>query len=249
MNKGALMGKVKYAIFVFCCLPLLTFSSTPDSKEQNKIALLNQTAIATGSATGSSPSTTPTPQNFINWAALCLSDQSLSSKSGCTPDCTSQPTASICNFIFSLAKIEQNTGIQSPVLNNGVVVFELPQTGVKKDSVFNVTLNQTPSNYGYVCEIVNSDATPAFVWDTTTKAYTNLIVMDKHTNSAPYKSNNFVNAVAQGTNGEAGYWHTNPNNPLYMICLSYTTDNNSNYPQSSAACGGSSGKCISYSLE
>jgi hypothetical protein len=192
--------------------------------------------------------TRPLKQGPINWSSLCQGGQLLEDNSGCMPDCTDKPTAATCNIIFQNSRIEQLTGIQSPFQSDGVILFALPQKGVSRNAILNVLLHQAPRSYGYVCEVLNSDATPASIWDTNTKAFTNHIIMDQHIKTPPYKSSNFVNVVAQGTNGE-GYWHSNPNNPLYLICLSYTVDDKANFPQSTSGCGGTSGSCVSYSLQ
>ena len=99
-----------------------------------------------------------------------------------------------------------------------------------------------------MCEILNADATPASLWDTTTKAFTSIITMDYHINAAPFKSDNFINTVAQGTNG-GGYWYINPDNQLYMLCIGYIANSGTNQLESSSACGGPSGSCVTYTLQ
>lgn len=191
--------------------------------------------------------TIPLLNTFIRWESLCRGGEIIDDANGCTPDCNTPLTAPTCNTIFNIAQTEELTNIPLPYLANGVVLFRIPQQNISSTAVFNVVVGQTPHNYGYMCQMLNSNATPAYIWDTTTKAFTSIITMDYHV-TAPFKSDNFINTVAQGTNG-GGYWYSNQNNPLYMMCLGYQVINGSNYLQSNTTCGGNTGECVSYTLQ
>jgi hypothetical protein len=188
------------------------------------------------------------PKTIPIWRSFCQPGQNLTDLNGCTPDCNNPRLAPTCYMLFNIAQTEELTSIPLPYLSNGIVIFELPQHDITSSAIFNVVLGQTPRNYGYMCQILNENATPAFLWDTTTKAFTNIITLDFHTNKPPFKSNNFVNTVAQGTDG-FGYWYTNPNNHLHMMCLGYQAVSGTNNLQSNPACGGNTGECVSYTLQ
>ena len=186
----------------------------------------------------------------INWSSLCTTGQSLTDSTGCSPNCNSGSATSTCNTIFNRGQVEQLSGISLPYLNSGVVVFKLTQTGSSGSGAsFNVILQQQPTGYGYMCEILNADATPAVLWDASTASSfpTSIITMDSNISAPPYLSDNFVTTIA-GSQGQTKYWYNNLSNPLYMLCLGYQVTNGNNL-QSNAACGGTTGAtCVSYSL-
>jgi len=189
----------------------------------------------------------------INWSSLCPSGQSLTDSTGCTPNCNSGAAAATCNTVFSLGNVEQLSRIPLPYLDNGVVVFQLTQTTSTGPEVsLVIALNSAPTNYGYMCEILNANGTPATLWDAeyTPIAFPNTIItLDSNLNTPPYASDHFVNAYAQPL-GSAFYWYNNPKNPLYMMCLGYQVAAGSNNLQSYPACGGTTGAtCISYSIQ
>jgi len=188
----------------------------------------------------------------IDWSSLCTGGQSLTDSSGCTPDCTSGAAASACTTIFNTGQVSQATGVPSPALSNGVVVFRLTQTGGGTGASFNVLLSATPTGFGYMCEILNSNATSATLWDVQAAAPfpTSVIVMDASISpNAIITSDNFVNTVTQPAGGTY-YWYNNPTNPLYMMCLGYRVNGGTNQLSSNASCGGTVGpQCISYSFQ
>lgn len=188
----------------------------------------------------------------INWASLCSSSESLTDNMGCTPDCNNGSAVAACSAIFQLGQVQQLSGIPLPYLSDGVVVFKLTQLGIKNSAVFNVTLNQIPTDYGYMCEILNANGTPAILWDVQSKPPfpTSIITMDSNIPfGTPIKSDNFVTTVTQKAGG-TNYWYNNLKNPLYMLCLGYQVDKDTDSLLSSAACGGKSGlTCVSYQLE
>ena len=113
---------------------------------------------------------------------------------------------------------------------------------------FNVVLQQQPTGYGYMCEILNSNGTPATLWDANaTPSFPISIITMVDISSPPYFSDNFVTTIA-GSQGQTKYWYNNLSNPLYMLCLGYQVINGNNL-QSNASCGGITGAtCVSYSL-
>lgn len=195
--------------------------------------------------------TTNVPTNpLIDWISLCRPGQLLTDSAGCTPDCDHGPTAITCQTLIRTGQIENLTGIPQPYLRTGIVVFKLAQLAETGTSaVFNVTLNQKPSGYGYMCEILNANGTPATLWDTTTHPPipTSIITLDSNVSGPPFTSDNFVTTVTQPAGG-VFYWYNNPNNPLYMACLGYIV-NAPNTLQSNTACGGSGPICVSYTLQ
>ncbi len=195
--------------------------------------------------------TTNAPVNpLIDWASLCRPGQLLTDSAGCTPDCDHGPTATTCQTLMRTGQIESLTGVPQPYLRTGIVVFKLTQlTEIEPSAVFNVTLNQKPSGYGYMCEILNTNGTPATLWDTTTHPPipTSIITLDSNVSGPPFKSDNFVTTVTQPAGG-VFYWYNNPNNSLYMACLGYIV-NAPNTLQSNTACGGSGPICVSYTLQ
>lgn len=204
---------------------------------------------------GDDPNIAITTTNFptnpsIDWPSLCLAGQLLTDSAGCTPDCAQGSTAITCQTLIRAGQIENLTGVRQPYLRTGMVVFKLTQlAGVGTFSVFNVTLNQKPSGYGYMCEILNANGTPATLWDTTTHPPipTSIITLDSNISGPPFKSDDFVTTVTQPAGGVA-YWYKNPNNPLYMACVGYTVSA-PNTLQSNTACGGSGPVCVSYTLQ
>ena len=186
----------------------------------------------------------------INWPSLCSGGQSLTDANGCLPDCTNGSAAPACAAIFNAGQVSQSTGVPTPVLSNGVVVFKLTQTGGGSSASFNVFLASTPTGFGYMCEVLNSNATRATVWDASQNPAisTSVIAMDASTNPGlPITSDNFVSTVTQPAVGGPVFWYTNPSNPLYTVCLSYQLTGNQ--LGSHAACGGAGNACISYSIQ
>lgn len=194
--------------------------------------------------------TEATPINsMINWASLCLVGQSLTDSAGCTPDCNRGIAAPTCNTLMRTGQVENLSGIPLPYQRTGVVVFELTQTiGTGTSALFNVTLSQKPSGYGYTCEILNANGTPATLWDTShPTAPTSIITLDSNVSGPPFKSDSFATTITQPA-GSVFYWYNNPNNPLYMMCLGYTATE-PNTLQSNTACGGNESICVSYTLQ
>ncbi|MCX7114842.1 MAG: hypothetical protein NTW08_02875 [Gammaproteobacteria bacterium] len=193
--------------------------------------------------------TDPTSSSImLDWRALCPVDQSLTDTVGCAPDCNRDSTAA-CSMLFRAGQVENFTGIPLPYLSTGVVVFKLTQaSGAGTASVLNITLNQKPSNYGYMCEILNANGTPATLWNTTRPPIpTTVVTLDSNLSGPPFKSDSYVTTVSQPSGGVFN-WYNNPNNPLYMVCLGYSVTESKTL-QSNVACGGTSGTCVSYTLE
>lgn len=187
----------------------------------------------------------------INWSSLCPNGQSLTNSAGCAPNCNSGSAVSVCTQIFRTGQVAQMAGIASPYLDNGIVVFKLIQTGgAGTGASFNVVLQPTPNGYGYMCEILNSNATPAILWNVQQSPPfpTTVITMDSSVNpNNQIISSNFVSTVTQPA-GVVNYWYSNPSNPLYMMCLGYSVTN-VNQLSSNAACGGSGNACVTYTLQ
>ena len=95
----------------------------------------------------------------IDWSSLCPTGQSLANSVGCAPNCSSGPAAAACNAIINTAQVSQKTGVPTPYLSNGIVMFKLTQTGGGSSASFHVSLGTTQSGFGYMCEILNSNAT------------------------------------------------------------------------------------------
>lgn len=191
---------------------------------------------------------TPAPSTTIDWRSLCLPGQLLTDSAGCTPDCERDANTA-CSTLFLKGQIENLTGIPRPYIRSGVVVFKLTQTAnTGATALLNITLNQKPSGYGYMCEILNADATPATLWNTTHSSIpTTIITLDSNIIGPPFKSDSYATTATQPAGG-VYYWYNNPNNPLYMVCLGYvTTDPNS--LQSNVSCGGTGPVCVSYTLQ
>ena len=192
-----------------------------------------------------------TGSTAINWSSLCSGSQTLESANGCTPDCTTSPAAATCTQIFAAGQVPQLTGVPLPYLSNGVVVFKLTEvinagnnfgTGASLFLFLNANL---AASTGYNCEILNSNGTPATVYQTSTPYSTSIITMDDGLTGPNWKSANYVNV----NSSSGGYlWFQNASNPLYMMCLGYQVPANSNYIKSYPACGGTGTNpaCVSY---
>lgn len=211
--------------------------------------LVNATALA-----GSPASQAWVTENFlpktsapIEWSSLCLNGSVLTDQRGCAPNCNSGPTSLACSIILRLGQIEKLSGIPAPYVDNGAVIFKLEQTGGGSGASFNVILNEAASNYNYSCVILNSNGTPATLWnvDTSNPFPTSVITMDPSVGDSPIRSGNFVTTVVTSS---VRYWYNNTDNHLYMLCLGYQLSQGSNSPQSHAACGGTQPGCVSYSL-
>lgn len=225
-------------------MPLMFLFTCPVLFAQNVITPERIITVSTSPAIS-------TPK--IDWDALCFQGQSLTDSTGCTPDCTNLPAALTCNAIYSVGQVEKITGIHGPYLSNGIVVFKLTQTGsAGSNALFNVVLNQgLTAGAGYACEILNADATPATLWGSQNKMpfSTSVITLE----STLYATSNaFSNVVLQPPVDGNYRWYNNPNNPLYMLCLGYTTINSEENAslKSREACGGlTENACISYLLQ
>ena len=158
----------------------------------------------------------------------------------------------VCNALFEAGQVEQLTGIPRPYLDTGVIIFKLTQLTPAPDDILNITLNAVPTNYGYTCEFLNANGTPAILWDIQTPYPfpTSIITLDSTVLPAkPIQSDNLVTTITQ-TAGLTSYWYNNIRNPLYMVCLGYQVITGTTDRQSHPVCGGTTGNtCISYLLQ
>lgn len=190
----------------------------------------------------------PLPRT-INWPSLCPSGHSLNGIDGCTPDCTDPNVSCPTDPTRGLPRLTT-----FPSLNNGAVVFQLPQTGVSSNSALRLQTNNLPSNYGYMCQVLNADGSPVTLYALETIPTPQIVATSLINMSGDIVPNGtnisspLVNSIAQPLSPSNGLWYQNPTNPLYLFCLGYQRTPGSSILRSSPACGGAGSNCLQYSL-
>jgi hypothetical protein len=180
-------------------------------------------------------------QVTINWPSLCLSGQSLTSLSGCTPDCTDSSVSCPATSARGLP------GLSAPsYLKNGVIVFQLTQTGSLPNPALTIQTTSLPSHRGYMCDVLNSDGSPVTLYAVSSSP--NPRIVTTHSIDIVNTSSRLFTSVAQPLSSLTGLWYQNPNNPLYLVCLGYQRAPGSSVLQPSPVCGGTGNACINYSL-
>ncbi len=186
----------------------------------------------------------------IDWSSLCSGSQSLTSASGCTPDCNNAPASSACNTIFNASQVENISNIPLPYNSDSIVFFKLSDAA-NPGVAFNITVANSVQGNGYMCEILNANGTPGTLYDQSNNNVPRSVIgMYGNDASASYQSDNFVNVLAQQSSGGTGtYWINNPNNPLYMMCVAFQVSSGPNTLVPTSGCGGNGLSCVSYTLQ